>query len=152
MHAAMQNPELDQPWTFKWDVIHFNIGLHDLKFRKSGKRMTPVDTYQKNLLDIVAYLKTLSPKAKLIFATTTPVPEGERERVAGDGKKFNDAALEVMHKCPEIMINDLYGFTKPKFDIWQVEPGNVHYTREGQNAQGDEVARIISAELSKVKK
>ena len=58
----------------KWDVIHFNVGLHDLKYlsegkldKANGKQVSSTETYKKNLGEIVTYLKKLAPKAKLIF-------------------------------------------------------------------------------------
>jgi GDSL-like lipase/acylhydrolase family protein len=157
MHTVMQNAKLDRPWTFQWDVIHFNVGLHDLKYlsskgkvdKKNGKQLSSINTYKKNLHAIVTYLKKLSPNAKLIFATTTPVPEGERKRTVGDAEKYNAAALDVLRNYPAITINDLYGFTKPNHAKWWAKPGNVHYNRDGKKAQGNEVARIILQALYK---
>ena len=155
MHEAMRDEKLSQPWTFDWDVIHFNVGLHDLKYlsgnrldKKNGKQVASLDTYKKNLGEIVAYLKTLAPDAKLVFATTTPVPKGESGRVAGDSQKYNEVAKEVMRDFPEIAINDLYQFTKPNHSKWWSKPGDVHYKMQGRNAQGDEVSRTVLESLS----
>src|SRR6266436_3611562 len=41
----------------KWDVIHFNWGLHDIKLDKDGKHQVPLDQYEKNLRDLVKRLK-----------------------------------------------------------------------------------------------
>ncbi|TWT91241.1 SGNH/GDSL hydrolase family protein [Neorhodopirellula pilleata] len=98
---------------------------------------------------IVKYLKNLAPGAKLIFATTTPVPDGEPGRVAGDADKYNQVATKVLLDYPEIRINDLYYFTKPNHSKWWAKPGDVHYGTEGRNAQGDEVSRIILDSLPK---
>ena len=101
----------------KWDVIHFNWGLHDLKHWKDGKldpagpQVNPVDQYEKNLREIVARLKKTG--AKLIFATTTPVPEGTVGRVAGDEVGYNTAAERVM-KDEGIAIDDLHALVAPK--------------------------------------
>lgn len=156
MHDAMRDESLDQPWTFDWDVIQFNVGLHDLKYlsgrkldKKNGVQVTSLDAYQKNIGEIVGYLKQLSPNAKLIFATTTPVPEGEPGRIAGDAQKYNEVAKQVMIQFPEIALNDLYRFTKPNQSKWWTKPGDVHYQTQGRNAQGDEVARVILDSLSK---
>ena len=150
MHDVMRNVDLNDPWTFEWDVIHFNVGLHDLKYvtgkkldKENGKQVTSIDVYKNNLREIVDYLKRLSPSAKLVFATTTPVPEGAQGRFAGDSEKYNRAALEVLSDFPEIAINDLFSFTKPNHAEWWSKPGDVHYNETGQNAQGDEVARVI---------
>lgn len=154
MQKAMFQPALKQGWKFKWDVIHFNVGLHDLKYlrdgkldKANGKQVSSIDEYKTNLNEICNYLSTEFPKAKLIFATTTPVPENADGRNAGDSVKYNKAALEVLAKYPEIAINDLYAFTKPNLENWAIKPGNVHFNELGKTEQGKEVARIILENL-----
>jgi hypothetical protein len=156
MYETMRNGSLEKSWTFGWDVIHFNVGLHDLKYlsdgklnKEDGEQVTSVEEYQQNLREIIAYLEDMDSDAKLIFATTTPVPEGEPGRFAGDAQKYNQAALDVMREYPEIEINDLYTFTKPHQPEWWTKPGNVHFNNVGRNAQGGEVARILLASLSR---
>ncbi|WP_372845629.1 SGNH/GDSL hydrolase family protein [Pontiella sp.] len=155
MHDAMREGNLDEPWGFHWDIIQFNVGLHDLKYlagrkldKQNGKQVSSIDGYKKNLGEIVAYLEQLVPDAKLIFATTTPVPPEEPGRVFGDSAKFNAAAREVLAGHPEITINDLYTFTKSHHSDWWIAPDNVHYNKTGSNAQGDEVARVILSVLA----
>ena len=157
MHDAMRNDKLKNPWKFQWDIIHFNVGLHDLTVTEEDKEngthvsRTSIDAYKKNIGDIVAYLKELAPNAKLIFATTTPVPENtfKPRRVAGDSQRYNTAALEVLSKTPDIAVNDLFSFTKPNQPKWWSKPGDVHYNKAGSDAQGDEVARVILSALDK---
>jgi hypothetical protein len=88
---ALFEPSLKEGWKFEWDVIHFNVGLHDLKYlsnkklnKEQGIQVSSIEMYKKNLLEIIDYLKKDYPNTKLIFATTTPVPEGEPGRIAGD--------------------------------------------------------------------
>lgn len=154
MHMAMFQPSLENGWDFKWDLIHFNVGLHDLKYlngknlsKKNGKQVSSIAEYKSNLDTICKYLMDKFPKAKLVFATTTAVPENAKGRYAGDSIKFNKAAREVLVKYPDIVINDLYTFTKPHQEQWAQKPGNVHYNNFGSNEQGKEVARIISENL-----
>lgn len=155
MHAAMQNPDLEEGWEFEWDVIHFNVGLHDLKYvsgrtldKKNGQQVSSIPDYKKNLREIVSYLQKTFPRAKLVFATTTPVPDDAAGRFAGDARRYNEAALEVLAAYPSIRINDLYGFTKPQQRDWWVKPGDVHFSELGKNRQGDEVARVIREAVS----
>ena len=154
LEKTMFHPGLENGWDFKWDLIHFNVGLHDLKYlkgkhlsKKNGKQVSSISEYKSNLDEICNYLKEKFPKAKLIFATTTPVPENAKGRYDGDSIKFNKAALEVLNNYPEIIINDLFAFTKPHHEKWAQEPGNVHYNELGFNQQGKEVARIIAENL-----
>src|SRR6266581_9124682 len=52
----------------RWDVIHFNWGLHDLKVTADGGRQVPLEVYEKNLQVLVARLKKTG--ARLVWATT----------------------------------------------------------------------------------
>lgn len=152
MHSSMQNPALQDGWSFQWDVIHFNVGLHDLKYvvdgkldKINGEQVSSLAQYKVNLRNIVLYLKQLAPNAKLIFATTTPVPAGAEGRIEGDAVKYNMAALAVLRDFPEVIINDLYRFTKPNHANWWIKPGDVHYNELGRTEQGNEVANVISS-------
>jgi acyl-CoA thioesterase-1 len=142
----------------KWDVIHFNWGLHDLKHVKPGDPkgatselatdppQATVEVYEKNLREIVAKLKATG--AKLIFATTTPVPEGAMKvyRNNADVLKYNEAALRVM-KENNIAVDDLYTFMKPKMGELQLQPANVHYTPAGYEALAKEVVASVKAAM-----
>lgn len=157
MHNVMRGEQLDAPWSFQWDVIQFNVGLHDLKYlagnrldKVNGKQVTSIEPYKENLSKIALYLQKLAPNAKLIFATTTPVPAEEPGRFAGDAQKYNDAALKALREHPKITINDLFTFTKPNHSKWWVKPSDVHYNATGRNALGDEVARVIQKALSEL--
>lgn len=132
-----------------WDVIHFNWGLHDLKRMKggnldvSGEQVSSPEEYQKNLEELVTRLKKSG--AKLIWASTTPVPEGAGGRTKGDEVKYNQVAAEVMQKHG-IAINDLYSFALSRLDEIQM-PQNVHFHEEGSKALGEEVAKSILENL-----
>jgi hypothetical protein len=139
----------------KWDVIHFNWGLHDLKYMgpkgqnladpKAGdsKQQVPPAEYEKNLRTLVERMKKTG--AKLIWCATTPVPKGAAGRVVGDSKKYNDIAARVM-KDYDIPTDDLYGFANARLSEIQ-RPRNVHFTPEGSKALAKEVAKAIQAAL-----
>src|SRR5688572_30255294 len=55
------------------DIVHFNCGIHDTKKDKqTGTFQTPPEKYEANLRKIVETLRK-ETKAKVIFATTTPI-------------------------------------------------------------------------------
>jgi acyl-CoA thioesterase-1 len=135
----------------KYKVIHFNFGLHDLKHvdavtkkastKPSDPLMTDLKTYEKNLQIIVDKLKTTG--AKLIFATTTPVPlHSSPLRDPQLPVEYNSVAEKVMNKN-HIVIDDLYNFVLPQADKIR-KPNNVHYTEEGYKLLGKKVADAIS--------
>lgn len=128
----------------KWDVIHFNWGLHDLR-RDTDKHQVPIDQYEKNMQTLVKRLKKTG--ARLIWCSTTPVPEGAGRRTPGDEVEYNAAALRVM-KQHGVTVNDLYAFAKPKLAKIQQE-ANVHFNREGSAELAKAVAAAIEKQLAK---
>ena len=129
-----------------WDVIHFNFGLHDVKRMDGGKQQVSLSEYESNLRAIVARLKKTG--AKLIFATTTPVPEGKVSppRIPADVPQYNAAALRVM-KDNGVAVTDLYSFALPRAAAIQI-PVNVHYTDKGYEELASEVVRSIRTALA----
>jgi lysophospholipase L1-like esterase len=124
-----------------WDVIHFNWGLHDLKVTPDGGRQVPLETYERNLATLVARLKKTG--ARLIWASTTPVPEGKQSpmREAADAARYNAAARRVM-EANGISINDLNAAALPRLSEIQL-PGNVHFNSAGWDVLGRQVAAAI---------
>jgi hypothetical protein len=131
----------------KWDVIHFNFGLHDVRYFDDGKasdagkglRQVSAGDYEKNLEQLVA--RTKKTGAKLIFATTTPVPEGSAGRIKGEEVKYNEIALRLMQKHG-VEIDDLYAFALPRLAEIQL-PANVHFNPEGSKQLADQVAASV---------
>ena len=134
----------------KWDVIHFNWGLHDLKYmgpngenlfpkEKGGKVQVPIQEYEKNLERLVIRMKKTN--AKLIWRNTTPVPPGSKGRYVGDSIKYNAAAARVMirHGIPT---HDLFTMSKKRMKEIML-PANVHYTKDGSEVLGGDVAMVI---------
>ena len=129
-----------------WDVIHFNWGLHDLKIMTDGQHQVSPQTYEKNLRQLVSQLKVTG--AKLIWASTTPVPEHVQgvARHPEDVPLYNGIAKTVMGEN-KVGIDDLYAFVLPQLSKIQ-RPQNVHYTEEGSEALGRQVASSIEAALT----
>ncbi|MFT4688529.1 MAG: SGNH/GDSL hydrolase family protein [Verrucomicrobiia bacterium] len=138
----------------KWDVIHFNWGLHDLKYmgpkgenlfpkEKGGHQQVAPDAYAKNLEILVNRMKKTG--AKLIWRNTTPVPPGAKGRYVGDSAAYNKVAAKIMKKHG-IPTHDLFTMSKERMKEL-MRPANVHYTAEGSKALGDDVARAILAAL-----
>lgn len=145
--------------TGKWDVIHFNFGLHDIVYYSAdgktrveptvagARHQVPSEQYEKNLRTIVERLKKTG--ATLIWCSTTPVPEGSGGRVADEAKDYNAIAAKIMQE-EKIAINDLHAFALPKLKEIQL-PKNVHFTPAGSAVLGEQVAQTIAAALEKRK-
>ena len=141
----------------KWDVIHFNWGLHDLKRVKpetgenfndpNDPRQADLETYAANLEILVKQLKATG--AKLIFATTTPFPAGVKPfRLPEDAARYNAAALGVI-RANNIQVNDLHELVLPKLNALQ-KRRNVHFNEEGSKVLGEQVAEVIQTALGAV--
>jgi len=145
----------------KWDVIHFNEGLHDLSYRfpddrdkndkgeyasptNGGRPNVSLEQYEKNLRLIIARLKQTG--AKLIFGSTTPVPESDAAKYVKDSElPYNIVAKKVMAE-EGVTWNDLWAAVKPKQDQLQGKR-NVHFMASGSAVLAKQVAEAITREL-----
>lgn len=134
-----------------WDLIAFNFGLHDLVYKDEQKKydvvngkvsVTP-EEYRKNLEFIVRRLKETT--AKLLFVTTTMVPENSPGRKVEDPAKYNEVALSVMKKNG-IQVVDLYAASLT-IHPQNSKPGNVHYTDQGYELLAAELVKSIQSLL-----
>ena len=122
----------------KWDVIHFNFGIHD--------RGTPAADYVKRLEEIVTRLEKTG--AKLIWASTTPVPDNPAQKqTAQSVVEKNVLAAEVMTKHG-IPTDDLFGAMTPRLKEFQ-PPLDVHYTGAGYDFLGVKVGESVLACLAR---
>lgn len=145
----------------QWDVIHFNWGLWDLCYRhpeskvqgrrdkQRGTLTTSLADYEKNLELLVARLKKTN--AKLIWASTTVIPELEAGRKLDDDLRYNEAAARVMHKHG-IQINDLNRLSRTFDNSLFTQPGDVHYTSTGYQKLAAQVTTEIKSALGQQQK
>ena len=138
-----------------WDLIHFNFGLHDLKYQDAAGKIVspdtegaapqvPIDEYADNIRRIAQRLKKTG--AIIIWRETTPVPEGANGRMAGDAVRYNEAARKVIESVGGIQLDPMFSFATEN-EALQL-PANVHYTNEGSKRLGNHVAEIIGKSLA----
>jgi len=140
----------------KWDVIHFNVGLHDLCYRHpdakgygnrdkvNGTLSVTLEQYEANLETILSRLKKTG--AKIIFASTSVIPEGEAGRKVGDDIRYNRVAAKVMAKHG-IPVNDLHALTTTFPAELFVKPGDVHFKTIGSQKLAKQVSTVIVEQL-----
>lgn len=154
--------------TEKWDLIHFNHGLHDACYRfpdgsdkdANGNYASPTNgaspnvsllQYEYNLGVILVLLKKTG--AKLVYATTTSIPNSIVPKyVEGSEVPYNTIARRVM-AGEGIPVNDLWDLSsknyntvfpsKRTFQIYR----DVHFNPEGSLALGKQVAESIKRVL-----
>jgi dienelactone hydrolase len=118
----------------KPDLVHFNVGLHDLRLVKKTKALqVPLAAYEKNLAAIIAKLK-METSATLVFATTTPIGDADHakrkaafDRLDADVSRYNEAAVRVMRK-QGVVVHDLHHWlTRNK--LYPDSGDGCHYTK-----------------------
>jgi len=128
----------------KFDVIHFNNGMHGWQHSEAE--------YEKALPKFIKTIRTHAPKAKLIWATTTPLRDGKGvtydtkadysdERVAAR----NVIAAEIMtaQKIPTVDLNAA-ARGHPEY-----HSDNVHFNSQGVQILATEVSAAVEKLLPK---
>ena len=140
----------------KWDVIHFNWGVWDMYGWQYASDDRSPAMYAQRLETLVVRMKKTG--AKLIWATTTPVPPKAEGTMLKRFKKevvitpelelqYREAAWTVMQKHG-VQINDLYAVLKPRQSEFQAED-NVHFSGAGSGLMAQQVADAILKSLGK---
>ncbi len=137
------------------DLVHFNSGYWDMAIMPYlNEPMISLAEYQSALRKIVKLSRAAG--AKVIFATTTPLPGKEvGPDNTGTGVTFsfeqemvsdyNRAACDVMAE-ENVPVNDLYAVCKQHERYYKCED-NLHHTPEGNEVLAGHVAAAILKEL-----
>jgi acyl-CoA thioesterase-1 len=105
-----------------------------------------LETYEKNLRVIINRLRQTG--AKLVFGSTTPVPESDAAKYVKDSElPYNELARRVM-KEEGVAWNDLWAAVKPDQARLQ-GPRNVHFMPVGSEVLAKQVAKGVSEQLQK---
>lgn len=131
----------------KWDIIHFNWGLHDISSKIYSIDLSHQE-YTDNLIEIYeSFRKVLNKNGSIIWATTTPVPYSypKDKRINQDVIDINKISFELFGKdgrYKDVIVNDLYqdivsncNFVKtcyPKScDCVRLQNDGVHFSNNG---------------------
>jgi len=108
-----------------WDLIHLNVGLGDLIYRVpnlKSHRSLPYDLggvittdaaqYEKNLDTLIQLIRKKSPKARIIWASTTPIRSSNAKFFKPSSEvEYNEIAVGVMKKHG-VPINDMHAYAQ----------------------------------------
>jgi len=122
------------------DIVHWNNGLWDLHHEAPMiEALSTKDEYIETLGRIINELKRTS--AKIIFATTTPVPSNAIGRSNAEIDSYNKVAIELMNKN-SIEINDLNALIKSGLSE-NICDDNLHLTFKAYQECGKQVAQVL---------
>lgn len=137
-------------WSDDIDLVHWNAGLWDVLELFDDEPLSTKDYYANVIPRIDKRLRLIFPRAKIVFATSTPVIE---ERCAPHFRRHN-ATIEEYNEIArralsdtDTRINDLYGLMRSAPETYHSDA--VHfYTDEGTELIGGRVLSVICEELS----
>lgn len=124
----------------RFDVVHFNNGLHGAAYSN--------EEYGKSFPELVAVIRKHAPKAKLIWATTTPTRTTGNVSAIGEGTKRVQARNKIAEGIVTkegIAVDDLYGLVKDHAEYWSGD--GVHFNSKGIAVEAEQVARCIADNL-----
>ena len=113
----------------KWDLIHFNFGIHD--------RRKTAEAYAANLEKVVARLQKTG--AILVWARTTPFANDPKAKE--QYTMLNTTADAVMTRHG-IRIDDVYATVAGDLDKY-LSGDKVHFNSYGVKAHAEQVAQVI---------
>ncbi len=127
-------------------VIHFNMGLHSFH---EGKKRIADDSFEPLMRQFVEFLQQNAPKAKLVWASTTPVTIKDKvEQIDPESNaiviKHNAMAAKVMADL-KIPINDLNQLMTPRINLMCGD--TLHWKAEGYSIMGEAVAKAVGEQL-----
>lgn len=104
--------------------------------------------YEKNLRLIVEKLQRTG--AKLIWASTTPIPQATVVSHPGVEIKYNAVAAKVMAEY-HIPIDDLHTAMVPHHSKYWLKPNNIHFNPAGSEFLGHCVADSVLRQMAQLK-
>ena len=112
----------------KFDVIHFNNGLHGFDYTE--------EEYDKSFTKLIKIIRKYAPKAKLIWATTTPVRTGE-------GMKEFAPITERLKIRNQIALKHINYAGIEVNDLWKVVIDHPDPIDAGYSALANQVIKVI---------
>ena len=119
--------------THEYDIVHFNNGLHGTQ-----------GDWGEGLERALATIRRIRPKAKVIWATSTPLKTGTNERIA----KMNAKGREIATKAKVDAIDDLFAVCDP-LDREKNWRDQYHFKPAAVSKLVDQVSNCILSVLAK---
>lgn len=128
------------------DVVHWNTGLWDVLELFGDEPLSTIEYYEYNIARIDKRLRMLFPRAKMIFATSTPIVEARYSakfrRHNETIERYNAAAVRALAGT-DTVINDLYA-TMCTVDGDYYSDATHFYTKKGTELIGGKVLAEIT--------
>jgi hypothetical protein len=134
------------------DLIHWNVGLWDVAQVLGDEPITPIEVYEAYLHRICKRILQCCPKAKVVFATSTPIHqanyESQRNRFWRSNetiRRYNAVAVEVV-KQYGFAVNDLYALMEGVPDDFFSDRTH-YYTEKATERMTNRVLQVIEEQI-----
>ena len=119
----------------KYDVIHFNNGLHSLK--------TPIDVWTNALKTTLALIREKQPQAKIVWCTSTPLTDADKTAKC---RELNAAAAKVVAEFGVSATDDLFALCDllDRKENWM---DGCHFKPAAVAKQADQVSALVLSAL-----
>lgn len=116
----------------KYDVVHFNNGLHSLK--------TPDEAYAKGLRAALEFIRAKQPQARIVWCSSTPLKSAERTAKARALNAIGAAEAARLG----LATDDLFALLDPldREENWSDE---FHHREHVQEKEAEQVAAAVLA-------
>jgi lysophospholipase L1-like esterase len=122
------------------DIVHWNNGLWDTCNLFGDGPFSTEEEYVENMLRIADIL--LSRYDKVIFATTTPVRNGNLHNHNEGISRYNSLIVPLLEE-KGVIINDLYSLVSEDIDKYIRSDDTIHLTEDGINVCAQKVKDVI---------
>jgi hypothetical protein len=130
------------------DLVHWNAGLWDDLVMPDGEYLISKEDYARNVERIYKLLALAFPKAKIVFATSTPVQENlftTYKRYNAVTEQYNAEAVRIARENGA-EINDLYALVKDAPKSYYSDLTHL-YTKDGTRLVTEKVRHCIEEVL-----
>ncbi len=117
----------------RFDVVHFNIGMHGWAYSD--------EEYRRHFPSLVRAIRKNAPRAKIIWASTTPVRKDRDPGPRNDRIQARNGIAREYASTHGIPVDDLYTLMTPHSEM---HSDDVHFNKEGNVLLADQVAREVA--------
>ena len=134
------------------DLVHFNVGLWDVIQIMHDEPITPIEIYEQYLHRICKRIRECCPKAKVVFATSTPIHQANYESVKDEFwrsnetiRAYNAVAVKVVTQY-DFAVNDLYSLMEGAPDHFFSDRTH-YYTKDATEIMTNRVLDVIKEQI-----
>jgi hypothetical protein len=117
----------------KFDVVHFNVGMHGWAYSE--------DEYRQHFPALVQAIRRGAPGARLIWGSTTPIRKDRPPGATNARIEARNGIAREIARVERIPINDLHSLMAGRGGL---HSDDFHFNKEGNDLMGAQVAAEVA--------